>query len=68
MKVDDHLPIKRYMEICLGMVGMQPTEFWNCSVQEVHCAIDGFMEFNASEQDVPMQDDELKELMELNPD
>lgn len=47
---------------------MQPTEFWNCSVQEVHCAIDGFMEFNASEQDVPMQDDELKELMELNPD
>jgi len=56
------------MEICLGMVCMSPSEFWNCSVNEVHCAIEGFMEFNASESDEPLQRDELKELMELNPD
>tara|TARA_R110002126_G_scaffold38191_3_gene114239 strand:+ start:268 stop:438 length:171 start_codon:yes stop_codon:yes gene_type:complete len=56
------------MEICLGMIGMQPTEFWNCSVQEVHCAVDGFLEFNGGEQELPMERDELKELMELNPD
>ena len=47
---------------------MQPTEFWNCSVQEVHCAVDGFLEFNGGEQELPMERDELKELMELNPD
>ena len=50
------------------MIGMQPSEFWNCSVIEINFAIEGFMEFNTTPQDTPMQKDELKELMELNPD
>lgn len=56
------------MEICMGMIGMQPSEFWNASPHEVHSAIEGFVEFNSSAQQKPMGHDELKELMELNPD
>lgn len=56
------------MQVCLGMVGMQPSEFWGSSVIEIHLAMEGFMEFNASEQDEPLGKDDLAELMELNPD
>lgn len=56
------------MQICLGMIGMQPSEFWDCSVIEIHLAMEGFMEFNTSEQDEPLGKDDLAELMELNPD
>jgi hypothetical protein len=62
------LPIERYMQICVGMVGMQPTEFWNCSVIEVHNAILGFQEFNCPPTEEPMTSEGLKELMELYPD
>ena len=56
------------MQICLGIIGMQPSEFWNCSVNEIHCAIEGFMEFNVTEKDEPMGKDEMAELMEIHPD
>lgn len=56
------------MSICIGMMGMQPSEFWNSSLIEIHTAIEGFIEFNGSEKEPPMQKDELKELMELYPD
>ena len=57
------------MEICMGMIGMQPSEFWNASPQEVHSAIEGFSEFHAASSDnEPMTNDELKNLMELHPD
>jgi|TARA_A100001015_G_C15031440_1_gene733488 hypothetical protein len=56
------------MEICMGMIGMQPSEFWNASVIEIHCAIEGFQEFNTSSESKPMDRDELEELMELYPD
>ena len=57
------------MEICMGMIGMQPSEFWNASPIEVHSAIDGFAEFNSSgEEQAPLGKDELKNLMELHPD
>lgn len=56
------------MSICIGMIGMQPSEFWNLSIPEIHLAIDGFIEFNGGEKETPMQKDELKELMELYPD
>lgn len=62
------MPIKRYMQICLGMIGMPPSDFWGCSVIEIHLAIEGFMEFNTTEKDEPLVKDELAELMELNPD
>ena len=56
------------MEICVGMIGMQPTEFWNASFSEVYAAIEGFTEFNSSGKADPMTREELDELMELNPD
>lgn len=64
----DTLPIRRYMEICLGMMGMQPTEFWNSSPQEIYIAMEGFREFNTSNNTKPMTSSELDELMELYPD
>ena len=56
------------MEICMGMISMQPSEFWNSSVVEIHAAIDGFLEFNSNGQPAPMTRDELDDLMERYPD
>lgn len=56
------------MQICLGMIGMSPSEFWGCSVIEIHLAIEGFMEVNTTEEQEPLSSDELAELMELHPD
>tara|TARA_R110000796_G_scaffold136197_1_gene252244 strand:+ start:309 stop:479 length:171 start_codon:yes stop_codon:yes gene_type:complete len=56
------------MQICVGMAGMQPSEFWNCSPQEIYCVISGFAEFNTSPSEKPMEREELDELMELYPD
>ena len=51
------------------MMGMQPTEFWNCSPIEVYNAIEGFREFNSSnDNNRPMNRDELQDLMEMYPD
>jgi len=53
----------------MGMIGMQPSEFWNASPIEIHSALEGFTEFNSSGQEKePMGKDELKNLMELHPD
>lgn len=52
----------------MGMIGMQPKEFWDCSVREIHAAIEGFTEFNTSSKSEPMTKDELDNLMELHPD
>lgn len=57
------------MEICIGMIGISPTEFWNCSPKEIYAMIDGFREFHSGGKDAtPMTKDELHELMELYPD
>jgi uncharacterized phage protein (TIGR02216 family) len=56
------------MEICMGMIGMAPSEFWNASVVEIHAAIEGFMEFNTDGSAAPMRRDELQDLMERYPD
>lgn len=50
------------------MIGLQPSEFWEMSIIEVHLAIEGFTEFNGAEKEKPMTNDELKDLMELYPD
>tara|TARA_R100001460_G_scaffold96161_1_gene138539 strand:+ start:106 stop:267 length:162 start_codon:yes stop_codon:yes gene_type:complete len=53
----------------MGMIGMQPSEFWNSSPQEIHAAIEGFIEFNTGGEDTtPMSKNELHDLMELYPD
>ena len=56
------------MEICMGMIGWTPNEFWNSTLHEIVPAIDGFIEFNVGNQEKPMTNDELKDLMELYPD
>ena len=53
------------MQICFGMIGMQPSEFWNSSVCEINNAIEGFTEFHTSEPEQPLSKDELDNLMEL---
>tara|TARA_R100000734_G_C3307142_1_gene97682 strand:+ start:1184 stop:1339 length:156 start_codon:yes stop_codon:yes gene_type:complete len=51
------------------MIGLTPQSFWESSPQEVYMAIDGFMEFNGSEQkEQPMTRQRMNELMELYPD
>jgi len=52
----------------MGMIGMAPTEFWNCSVIELNCAMNGFIEFHAAEEKQPMDKEGLQNLMELYPD
>ena len=57
------------MEICIGMIGMRPKDFWNSSPQEIYAAIAGFIEFNGGEQKPKhLTRSELNELMELYPD
>ena len=64
------LPIARYMEICIGMIGMSPNDFWESSPKEIYRAIQGFIEFNtpSSSSKGTMSRSELDELMELYPD
>lgn len=56
------------MEICLGMIGMSPEDFWSSSIKEVYAAIDGFMEFHGAKSEQPMARTRLEEMMELYPD
>tara|TARA_B100000519_G_scaffold203105_2_gene224107 strand:+ start:812 stop:985 length:174 start_codon:yes stop_codon:yes gene_type:complete len=56
------------MEICLGMIGWKPKEFWESSLHEIFPAIDGFIEFNGGAKEKPLTSSELKDLMELYPD
>jgi len=57
------------MEICIGMIGMRPKDFWNASPQEIYSAIAGFSEFNGGNQKPKhLTRKELNELMELYPD
>ena len=62
------MPIGRYMEICLGMIGMRPKDFWDSSPKEIYKAISGFIEFNTTKKDKPMSKGELDDLMERYPD
>ena len=51
------------------MIGMSAKDFWKSSPIEIYMAIDGFSEFNGSDQkEKPMDSNELKNLMELYPD
>ena len=50
-------------------MGFSPNTFWESSHIEVIMAIDGFTEFNGSDQkETPMTKDRMHELMELYPD
>jgi len=63
------LPIPRFFQVCVGMIGMSPKDFWDLSLIEVINTIQGFKEFNSTETETePLDQNRLKELMELYPD
>jgi len=58
-----------YVKICIGMMNMRPSDFWNLSPREMYLAIKGFKDFNSTEEkEEPMTKDRLEEMMELYPD
>ena len=56
------------MQICLGMIGIRPNDFWDMSLIEMYQAIKGFRNFNTTSKETPMTNEELENLMELYPD
>lgn len=50
------------------MVGIQPSEFWNMSVNEIYIVIQGFAEYNNGKSSSPMDKEDLDKLMEMFPD
>jgi uncharacterized phage protein (TIGR02216 family) len=56
------------MKIALGKMQMSPDVFWNMSIQEFNCAVDGFAEFHSGGEPPPLGKDELEDLMERYPD
>gem|GEM_PF-1484918 len=62
------MPLERWIQVCIGMMGIQPSEFYNMSIAEITLAIDGFKEYNTGKQSSTMNKDELAELMQRYPD
>lgn len=62
------MPVRRYFTICVGMIGIRAKDFWEMSPIEIYMALEGFVEFNGGEQDKPLTNQELEDLMELYPD
>jgi len=60
----------RFFEICVGMAGVQPSEFWDMSPIEVYATLNGFKEFNTTpdKDSGPLDRNSLETLMELYPD
>lgn len=56
------------MKLAFGKMQIRPADFWDMSLEEFYCAIEGFREFHASQNKEPMSKSELAELMELYPD
>ena len=57
------------VKICIGMMNMRPSDFWNLSPREMYLAIKGFKDFNSTEEkEEPMDSNRLQEMMELYPD
>ena len=61
------MPYERWLQVCVGMMGMSLTEFWSSSIREINLAVEGFMEFNGGKKE-PMNRNRLEELMERYPD
>lgn len=56
------------MEVGLGILHIQPDQFWNMSVNELFAALDGWAEANGAERNRPLTRSELNSLMERYPD
>jgi len=66
--ISESLPIRRYFSICVGMMHMSPSEFWQSSPKEIFIALEGFSEFNGGKNEEPMNSESLENMMELYPD
>jgi len=47
---------------------MTPEQFWNLTMIEFSCAVEGFSSFHASQSETPLTRDELQDMMERYPD
>lgn len=47
---------------------MRPNDFWNMSMIEFRCALDGFADFHSGGKPPPLNKGELDDLMERYPD
>lgn len=56
------------LETGIGVLQMTPDQFWNMTMIEYSCAVEGFSSFHASSSDTPLTKDELQDLMERYPD
>jgi|VirMetMinimDraft_7_1064189.scaffolds.fasta_scaffold12629_10 uncharacterized phage protein (TIGR02216 family) len=68
MSRNDDIDWSRLYEVCVGMIGIPPSQFWDMSPIEVNLAVSGFKELHGGRKDDPMSKGELEELMELHPD
>jgi hypothetical protein len=56
------------MKLAFGTMQIRPADFWEMSLEEFYCAIEGFKEFHAAQKTEPMTRNELETLRELYPD
>jgi uncharacterized phage protein (TIGR02216 family) len=68
MRQNDDIDWSRLFEVCVGMIGIPPQQFWEMTPVEVALAISGFKEFHGGKSADPMTKGELEKLMELHPD
>ena len=64
---NEYLPVDKWYGIIVGIMHINPSEFWNMSLTEVCMAINGFREYNGV-KDEPMTRDELDNLKQMYPD
>ena len=64
----EEFPWDNYLNIALGKMQMSKNDFWDMSMYEFNCALEGFAEFHSGGQPSALSKNELDELMELNPD
>lgn len=56
------------MKLAFGTMQIRPADFWDMSLEEFYCAIEGFKQFHSAQTSEPMTRNELDRLMELYPD
>ena len=56
------------LETGIGVLQMTPDQFWNMTMIEFSCAVEGFSSFHASQSNTPLTKYELQDMMERYPD
>ena len=52
----------------VGMMGIQPSEFWDMTLYEINLAIKGFREYNSGEKEESIGSEEFEKLKDMFPD